>query len=198
MTEDQVAEVFSAPAGDYAPGTSSLHAQWGWVQLGHMASGMFLTSEGMPRGTGHMKEWRSEKGRVVVEFDSQSKVVTAAYYRAGRNPITNVAERLKWDHERFERLLKYVEKRRVGRREEGVADWRGGRSRRCHTARSQGKSLLGSTGRGSIERLIVNISLYDVGGRGDDRACRWPESGGDTTGNPWWTVWGCGTGRGHR
>jgi hypothetical protein len=56
-------------------------------------------------------EWRSEKGRVVVEFDEKGNFVTSAFYFPGRDPASNVAVRLKWDRERFDRVKKYVEER---------------------------------------------------------------------------------------
>jgi hypothetical protein len=98
MTKEQIAELFSAPAGDYAPGTEYLTQRWGW------------------RGGGNGKvhetvEWRSEKARIVVEFDEKGRFVSSEIHHPGRDPITNVAERLKWDREKFDKLKKYVEER---------------------------------------------------------------------------------------
>jgi|GEM_PF-6588327 len=98
MTKEQIAELFSAPAGDYAPGTEYLTRSWGW------------------RGGGNGKvhetlEWRSEKARIVVEFDEKGKFVTSEIHHPGRDPVTNVAERLKWDREKFDKVKKYVEER---------------------------------------------------------------------------------------
>jgi hypothetical protein len=56
-------------------------------------------------------EWRSEKARIVVEFDEKGNCVTSEFYRPGRDPITNVAERLKWDREKFAKVKKYIEER---------------------------------------------------------------------------------------
>jgi hypothetical protein len=103
MNKEQIADLFSAPAGDYAPGTDYLTggSQGGWRRGGH--------------GKVHETlEWRSEKGRIVVEFDEQGNYVTSEFYNPGRDPITNVAERLKWDREKFDKVKKYVEERRAG------------------------------------------------------------------------------------
>lgn len=56
-------------------------------------------------------EWRSEKGRIVVEFDEKGAFVTSEFYRPRRDPVTNVAERLKWDREKFDKVKKYVGER---------------------------------------------------------------------------------------
>jgi hypothetical protein len=56
-------------------------------------------------------EWRSEKGRIVVEFDEQGNFVASEFYHPGRDPVTNIAERLKWDREKFDKVKKYVEER---------------------------------------------------------------------------------------
>jgi hypothetical protein len=98
MTKEQVAELFSVPAGDYAPGTDYLTRRWGW------------------RGGGNGKvhetlEWRSEKARIVVEFDKRGQFVSSEVYHPGRDPITNVAERLKWDREKFDKVKKNVAER---------------------------------------------------------------------------------------
>jgi hypothetical protein len=98
MNKEQIAELFSAPAGDYAPGTDYLTRGWGWHRGG----------DGKVHET---LEWRSEKGRIVVEFDEKGNFVTSEFYRPGRDPITNVAERLKWDREKFAKVKKYVEER---------------------------------------------------------------------------------------
>jgi hypothetical protein len=98
MNKEQLAELFSAPAGDYAPGTDYLTRSWGWRRGGH--------------GKVHETlEWRSEKGRIVVEFDEKGNFVTSEFYYPGRDPVTNVAERLKWDRVSFEKVKKYVEER---------------------------------------------------------------------------------------
>jgi hypothetical protein len=98
MNKAQIAELFSAPAGDYAPGTDYLTSGRAWRRGGH----------GDVRET---LEWRSEKGRIVVEFDENGNFVTAEFYRPGRDPVTNISERLKWDREKFNRVKKYVEER---------------------------------------------------------------------------------------
>jgi hypothetical protein len=100
MNKQQIAELFSAPPGDYAPGTDYLTRRWGWHRGG----------DGKVRDT---LEWRSEKGRIVVEFDESGNFVTSEFYRAGRDPVTNVAKRLKWDREKFDKLKRYVEGRRA-------------------------------------------------------------------------------------
>jgi hypothetical protein len=98
MNKEQLAELFSAPAGDYAPGTDYLTRSWGWRRGDH--------------GKVHETlEWRSEKGRIVVEFDEKGNFVTSEFYYPGRDPVTNVAERLKWDRVKFEKVKKYVEER---------------------------------------------------------------------------------------
>ena len=98
MNKEQIAEIFSAAAGDYAPGTVYLTRMWGWHRGGH--------------GEVHETlEWRSEKGRVVVEFDEKGNFVTSEFYHAGRDPVTNVAERLKWDREKFDQVKKNIEER---------------------------------------------------------------------------------------
>ncbi len=99
MNKQQVAELFSAPAGDYAPGTDYLTRCWG-------ESRSLL--EGKVQET---LEWRSEKGRIVVSFDEQGIFLTSEFYRVGRDPVTNVAERLKWDRAKFARVKKFVEER---------------------------------------------------------------------------------------
>ena len=58
-------------------------------------------------------EWRSEKARIVVEFDDKGNFLTSEFYYPGRDPVTNVAERLKWDREKFARVKKYVEERKA-------------------------------------------------------------------------------------
>jgi hypothetical protein len=98
MDKEQIAELFSAPAGDYAPGTEYLTRRWGWR-----------------RGDGgkvhETLEWRSEKGRIVVELDDKGRFVTSEFYYPGRDPATNVAERLKLDRVKFNKVKKYVEER---------------------------------------------------------------------------------------
>lgn len=98
MNKEQIAELFSAPAGDYAPGTDYLTRGWGWR-----------------RGRGgkvhETLEWRSEKGRIVIEFDAEGNFVTSEFYNPGRDPVTNIAERLKWDRVQFKKVKKYVEDR---------------------------------------------------------------------------------------
>ena len=98
MNKEQIAELFSVPAGDYAPGTEYLTRRWGWRRGCHEKVHETL-------------EWRSEKGRIVVEFDAKGNFVTSEFYHPGRDPITNVAERLKWDREKFDKVKKYVEER---------------------------------------------------------------------------------------
>lgn len=98
MSKKQVAELFSAPAGDYAPGTEYLTRGWGWRRGGH--------------GKVHETlEWRSEKVRIVVEFDELGNFITSEIYHPGRDPVTNVGERLKWDRAKFEKVKKYVKER---------------------------------------------------------------------------------------
>jgi hypothetical protein len=98
MNKEQIAELFSAPAGDYAPGTEYLTRRWGWCSGGH--------------GEVHETlEWRSEKGRIVVEFDEKGDFLTSELYYPGRDPVTNIAERLKWDRAKFEKVKKYVAER---------------------------------------------------------------------------------------
>jgi hypothetical protein len=98
MNKEQIAELFSAPAGDYAPGTDYPTRSWGWRR----------GSDGKVAET---LEWRSEKGRVVVEFDEKGNFVTSEFYFPGRDPVTNITERLKWDREKFDKVKKYVEER---------------------------------------------------------------------------------------
>ena len=90
MNKEQIAELFSAPAGDYAPGTDYLTRAWGWRRGGHGKVQQTL-------------EWRSEKGRIVVEFDEKGNFVTSEFYHPGRDPVTNVVERLKWDRMKFDK-----------------------------------------------------------------------------------------------
>jgi len=98
MTKEHVAELFSAPAGDYAPGTEYLTRSWG--------------RHGGGTGKAHETlEWRSEKVRIVVEFDAAGRFVGSEAFSPGRDPVTNVAERLNWDREKFDKLKKYVEER---------------------------------------------------------------------------------------
>jgi hypothetical protein len=98
MNKEQITELFSAPAGDHAPGTDYLTRSWGWRRGGG--------------GNVHETlEWRSEKGRIVVEFDEKGNFVTSEFHHAGRDPVTNVAERLKWDRKKFDQVKKYVEER---------------------------------------------------------------------------------------
>jgi hypothetical protein len=98
MTIEDLAELFSVSPGDYAAGTDYLTRSWGW-QRGN---------GGTVRKT---LEWRSEKGRIVVDFDAMGKFVTAEFYRPGLDPITNITERLKWDRRKFAQLKKYIEER---------------------------------------------------------------------------------------
>jgi hypothetical protein len=98
MNKDEIAKLFSAPAGDYAPGTDYLTRSWGWRR-------------GRDGKVHETLEWRSEKGRIVVDFDKEGNYLTSEFYRPGRDPVTNVAERLKWDREKFDKVKKYVEKR---------------------------------------------------------------------------------------
>src|SRR5439155_26918496 len=87
MNKEQITKLFSAPAGNYAPGTDYLTRSWGWRRGGD--------------GKVHEAlEWRSEKGHVVVEFDEKGNFVTSEFYYPGRDPVTNVAERLNWDREK--------------------------------------------------------------------------------------------------
>lgn len=102
MNKEQIAELFSAPAGDYAPGTDYLTRSWGERSGG----------DGKVHET---LEWRSEKGRIVVDFDARGNFVTSEFFRPGRDPVTNVAERLKWDREKFSKVKKYVEDRLAGK-----------------------------------------------------------------------------------
>jgi hypothetical protein len=98
MNKKQIEKLFSAPAGDYAPGTDYLTRSWGWCRGGH--------------GKVHETlEWRSEKGRIVVEFDKKGNFLTAEFYHVGRDPVTNVAERLKWDWKKFKKVKRYIERR---------------------------------------------------------------------------------------
>lgn len=39
------------------------------------------------------------------------KVEDSDFSKIGRDPVTNVAERLKWDREKFDKLKKYVNDR---------------------------------------------------------------------------------------
>src|SRR5262249_38819408 len=88
MNKKQIAELFSAPAGDYAPGTSYLTQSWGWRR-------------GRDSKVKETLEGGSEKRRIVVDFDEKGKFVTSEIYLPGRDPVTNIAERLKWDRENF-------------------------------------------------------------------------------------------------
>jgi hypothetical protein len=100
MSKAEVAELFSVPAGDYVPGTEYFTRSWGWRSGG---SGKAVET----------LEWRGEKARILVSFDEKGKYVESEYFLPGRDPVTNVAERLKWDRERFDKLKKYVEERRA-------------------------------------------------------------------------------------
>jgi hypothetical protein len=98
MNKGQIAELFSTPAGDYAPGTDYLTRRWGWRRGGD--------------GTVHETlEWRSEKGRIVVAFDAKANFITSEFYYPGRDPVTNVAERLKWDRVKFDKVKKHIKER---------------------------------------------------------------------------------------
>jgi hypothetical protein len=105
MNKEQVAKVFSAPAGDCAPGTDYLTRSWG-SQCG---------GEGNPQET---LEWRSEKGRIVVAFDARGVLLTSEFFLPGHDPVTNIAERLKWDREKFAKVKKYFEERMRAQRSE--------------------------------------------------------------------------------
>jgi hypothetical protein len=96
--KEKIAEIFSAPAGDYAPGTEYFTRAYGWRR-------------GKGEKVHETLEWRSEKGRIVVEFDEKGNFVTSEFYYPGRDPVTNVAERLKWDREKFAKVKKYLEER---------------------------------------------------------------------------------------
>lgn len=98
MNKEQIAKLFSAPAGDYAPGTDYLTRMWGWRRGGYGKTHETL-------------EWRSEKGRAIVEFDAKGNFITSEFYNPGRDPVTNIAERLNWDRVIFGRVKNYVEKR---------------------------------------------------------------------------------------
>ena len=98
MNKEQIAAIFSAPAGDYAPGTDYLTRSWGWCR-------------GSNEKVNDTLEWRSEKGRIVVDFDEKGNFVTSEFYYPGRDPVTNIAERLKWDRVKFDKVKKYVEER---------------------------------------------------------------------------------------
>jgi hypothetical protein len=98
MNKEQIAELFSVPAGDYAPGTNYLTRSWGWRRGG----------DGKVQET---LEWRSEKGRIVVEFDAKGNFLTSEFHLPGRDPVTNIADRLKWDREKFARVKKYIQER---------------------------------------------------------------------------------------
>jgi hypothetical protein len=86
------------PAGDYAPGTDYLTRSWGWRR-------------GSDRKVHESLEWRGEKGRIVVGFDKKGNFVTSEFYYPGRDHVTNIAERLKWDREKLDKVKKYVEDR---------------------------------------------------------------------------------------
>ncbi len=98
MNKEKVAELFSTAAGDYAPGTDYLTR----------SSGSRHGGDGKVHET---LEWRSANGRIVVEFDAKGKLVTSEYFKPGRDPVTNISERLKWDQERFDKVKKYIEDR---------------------------------------------------------------------------------------
>jgi hypothetical protein len=98
MNKQQIAQLFSAPAGDYAPGTDYVTRSWGWCR-------------GSDAKVYETLGWRSEKGRVVVAFDEKENFVTSEFYFPGRDPVTNIAERLRWDRTKFNRVKKYVEER---------------------------------------------------------------------------------------
>jgi hypothetical protein len=102
MTREQLVALFSAPAGDHAPGTDYLTRAWGWRR----------GSDGKVQET---LEWRSEKGRIVVEFDEKGNFVTSEFFYPGRDPVTNIAERLRWDREKFDKLKKYIEERQAAK-----------------------------------------------------------------------------------
>jgi len=102
MSKAEVAELFSVPAGNYVPGTEYVTRSCGWRGVGSGKSVETL-------------EWRSEKGRVIVRFDEKGKYVESEYFLPGRDPITNVAERLKWDREQFDKVKKYVDERRAAK-----------------------------------------------------------------------------------
>ena len=96
MNLENITKIFSVPAGDYAPGTDYLTRSWGWKR-------------GSNGPVSKTLEWRSEKGRVVVDFDENGNFVTSEFYHPGRDPVTNVAERLKWDRHKFAKVKKYIE-----------------------------------------------------------------------------------------
>lgn len=95
MSREKVIDVFSVPAGDYSPGTDYLSGEAAVIQ------GSFVTHS--------TEEWRSDKGRAVIEFTFGKTVNKARFYKVGRDPVTNIAERLAWDRERFQTVVRHVE-----------------------------------------------------------------------------------------
>jgi hypothetical protein len=96
MNKEEITKLFTAPAGDSAPGTGYLTRSWGWRR----------GNKGKVHET---LEWRGENGRIVVEFDQNGNFLTSEFYRPGRDPVTNVAERLEWDREKFAKLKKFFD-----------------------------------------------------------------------------------------
>ncbi|WP_088259983.1 hypothetical protein [Fimbriiglobus ruber] len=98
VNKEEIEKLFLVPAGNYAPGTEYLTRSWGIRRAGY----------GKVQET---LEWRGEKGYIVVEFDEKGILLNSECFLPGRDPVTNVAERLKWDRSKFEKVKKYVEGR---------------------------------------------------------------------------------------
>lgn len=100
MNKAKIAELFSNPAGDHAPGTEYLTRSYDW-RRGNYAN------------VHETLEWRGENGRVVVEFNEKGEFVTAEFYKPGRDPVTNIAERLQWERQKLDKLKRYVAERQA-------------------------------------------------------------------------------------
>jgi hypothetical protein len=102
MTKEQIAELFSAPAGNYAPETEFPTERYGWCK-------------GKDGKVHERLTWQSEKARIEVDFDVKGNFLTSEIYYPGRDPVTNIAERLKWDRVRFEKVRNVIEERLGGK-----------------------------------------------------------------------------------
>jgi hypothetical protein len=99
MNKEQIVKLFSAPPGDYAPGTAYRTRAWDERLVSH-------------RKIHETLEWRSDQGRIIVDLDDEGRLRSAVFHDPGRDPVVaNLAERLKWDRERFAKVKKYVQER---------------------------------------------------------------------------------------
>jgi hypothetical protein len=102
MNKEQIAELFLAPAGNYAPQTEYPTDRYGWR----------WGKDGKVHET---LTWQSEKARIEVNFDVKGYFLTSEIYYPGRDPVTNIDDRLKWDRQRFDKVRNIIEERLKGK-----------------------------------------------------------------------------------